>query len=147
VITNQQWEMINEYVPGKNQNKSAYPDHSNIHLELSSDSGEDNEENDEYDRLSYNSNKMYRDDVRKALVLDADNETDDNEIEENKENDGLYPSLSEFKKGKKKSAQKSKPKVDKIYPNLNNINETYAKLEMAQRDGQYNIRVGELFSF
>ena len=144
VITNQQWEMINEYVPSvagggsqNNPNKSAYPDHSNLHLELSSDSGDENEDNDDFDRHSYSSNKMYKDNIRKALILDADNETDDNEMEENKENDGLYPSLSEFKKGKKQSATKSKAKIDKIYPNLNGINDTYTTRE-------YNIRVGEL---
>lgn len=139
VITNQQWEMINEYVPnvaggGGNKNKISYPDHSNLHLELSSDSGDENEDNDELDRHSYSSNK---DNIRKLLILDADNETDDNEMEENKENDGLYPNLSEFKKGKKQSAAKSKAKIDKIYPNLNGINETYTTRE-------YNIRVGEL---
>lgn len=149
-ITNQQWELINEYnvvvppstssnnnnqKPGSSSNK--YVDRSHIHLELSTDSAEQDDESDELEvddgesvlddeqqqkfAGSKKSSKSSR--IRKALILENENEneTDDNTdlTDENKENkSSLYPSLSALKS--KNSARKSGA-TSRLYPNLSDF--------------------------
>ena len=131
-IPNQQWDMLNEYVPSNNQAKPSFNDNSNVlHLELSEESHiqqTDDEEND--DKQSSISNEPMRKSLRKALILDNENETDDYDEpadeEEDKENSHLYPSLSKLKRSTLKLKIKKTTKKDKLYPSLNGFgNEHY----------------------
>lgn len=99
-ITNQQWEMLNEYVPTSNA----------LHLELSESSSSSQivtsshtDDEDTVDKASTNSSELKKKSLRKMLVLD--NETDDTDTDYDKENAALFPNLAEFrnKKGNKKS--------------------------------------------
>ena len=124
-FTNQQWDMLNEYVIPVGSTAQQAPsrtaffsEQSNIHLELSTDSHL-NESDDEDDRPSLNSIDLKKG-IRKSLALiERDLETDDNEIDDNKEN-FIYPSLKDFK-AKSKSKSTRTAKIDKIYPNLTSI--------------------------
>lgn len=100
-ITNQQWEMLNEYVP---QQKGSYNnDQSNVlHLELSEESQIINtDDEDAADKRSTNSCEPKNKTLRKALALDLDNETSDTDTDFDKENTHLFPSLDKYKRSKK----------------------------------------------
>lgn len=107
-ITNQQWEMLNEYVPQQQQplngQKGAYNnDQSNVlHLELSEESQIINtDDEDAVDKRSTNSCEPKNKTLRKALALDLDNETSDTDTDFDKENANLFPSLDKYKRSKK----------------------------------------------
>lgn len=133
-ITNQQWEMLNEYVP---QAKPAFNDTNVLHLELSEESQIINTDDEDTDKRSTNSCEPKNKTLRKALILD--NETDDTDNDFDKENASLYPNLSEFRKNKK--TNKKSMKLDGIYPNLNNYEQndsyhgkTMSKFQIDQND-------------
>ena len=124
-ITNQQWEILNEYAPAAHAPKPSYNDNSNVlHLELSEDSQISNTDDDETtDRQSTTSSEPMKKTLRKALILD--NETDDTDTDYDKENTTIFPNLSEMKKQKK--ICKNGLKNDRLYPNLSNyeLSEAY----------------------
>jgi nuclear pore complex protein Nup98-Nup96 len=143
-ITNQQWDVINEYLPQVQTVSQKVIDHSNIHLELSSSESHDEDIDHNLD------NKKP---LRKQLELDNDVETDDNEfVDENKENQNgtivdLYPSLKGFQSkssGAKNLNIKKSGTTDKLYPSLNNlnINETYnVKFMDDGKNQQFSIEI------
>ena len=101
-ITNQQWEMLNEYAPTQQQ---PAPAASNLRLELAEESHllNTDDESDAADKRSTNSCEPKSKSLRKALTLDSDNQTSDTDNDFDKENAALFPSLDKYRKGKKLS--------------------------------------------
>ncbi len=131
-ITNQQWDMLNEYVPGSKSEKAS----NALQLELSEESQIVNtDDEDTVDKVSTNSSEPQKKTLRKALILD--NQTDDTDNDFDKENTGLFPTLSEYK-GKKLNK-------DRLYPNLDRF-DNGNKFEMDQKDFKYELHHGSVMN-
>jgi hypothetical protein len=153
-ITNQHWDVIGDYVPGthsqKPGQKSVIVDNSNLHLELSSDSSGNKNETSDVDENntdledSEGRSVHKKKSIRKAFMMndddDDDEETSDNEtVDENKENNSMYPNLGDLTSGgggrgtakKGKSVGNKKP-AQNLYPNLDSYGGKFEQQQQQQ---------------